>query len=215
MTRLPRVPCGWLRFAAAGALALAVLAAGCGEPEGVAEASPAVRLPPLRVADLGGRLRTTDDDRGRVVVLNVWATWCAPCRREMPSLDRLHRTLDPERYVVTAISVDEDPVAVREFLLQRGLTFPNFVAMPRRDFLDALGIRSVPATFVVAPDGTVLRRFSGPREWDDAETLAMLETAWTGSRPGSRPGGPSVAAGTVVPSPGAARAPGGGRDGRS
>ena len=186
----------------------------------LAQASVSAKLPSLAVADLGGRLSTIDSLRGRILVLNVWATWCAPCRREMPSLDQLHRELDPSRYLVVGIAVDDDPILghdafrgfdanfgfghdtfngldrdfvhhdhtlgglghdlilVREYLAQQRLGFANFVAVRRSDVLDALALRGIPATFVVAADGTVLHRISGPRDWSSAEVREMLEAAY-------------------------------------
>jgi thiol-disulfide isomerase/thioredoxin len=142
------------------------------------QAPASAKLPSLAVADLGGRLSTTDSLRGRILVLNVWATWCAPCRREMPSLDQLHRELDPSRYLVAGIAVDDDPILVREYLAQQRLGFANFVAVRRSDVLDALALRGIPATLVVAADGTVLHRISGPRDWSSAEVREMLEAAY-------------------------------------
>jgi thiol-disulfide isomerase/thioredoxin len=142
-------------------------------------------LPAVTMADLGGRVSTTDQLRGRVAVLNVWATWCAPCRREMPSLDALHRSLDPSRFVVAGVSVDEDPIAVREYLVQHRLGFPNYIAAKRADALAALNLRGIPATFVVGADGTILQRHSGPRDWNTGEVRAALEAAWTAGRGGA------------------------------
>jgi thiol-disulfide isomerase/thioredoxin len=160
-------------------------------------------LPAVTVADLGGRVSTTDQWRGRVVVLNVWATWCAPCRREMPSLDALNRSLDPSRFVVAGVSVDDDPIAVREYLVQHRLGFPNYIAAKRSAVLAALGLRGIPATFVVAADGTILQRHSGPRDWNTGDVRASLEAAWAGGRRGAAASRPD------------ASAAGGGRNGRT
>ena len=108
---------------------------------------------------------------GKFLVLNVWASWCGPCRREMPSLQRLSERLDPRRFAVLGMSTDADPRLAQEFILATGVAFSNVLdldgAMAQRAGLDMY-----PDTFVIAPDGTLLLRLTGAREWDSA---AMLE----------------------------------------
>lgn len=110
----------------------------------------------------------------KVLVVNVWATWCAPCRREMPSLEQLSKTLNPQHFAVIGLSVDEDVMLASEFLTQHKITFPNFYdkggVMAER-----LGLRVYPETFVIAPNRTLLRRMTGFREWNSPEMVAMLE----------------------------------------
>lgn len=110
----------------------------------------------------------------KVLVVNVWATWCAPCRREMPSLEQLSKTLNPQHFAVIGLSVDEDVMLASEFLTQHKITFPNFYdkggVMAKQ-----LGLRVYPETFVIAPDRTLLRRMTGFHEWDSPEMVSMLE----------------------------------------
>lgn len=111
---------------------------------------------------------------GKLLVLNVWASWCGPCRREMPSLERLSNMLDRERFVVLGMSTDDDAMLASEFLAQQGISFANVLdqggSMSRR-----LGLQVYPETFVIAQDGTLLRRMAGLHEWDSAPIVAMLE----------------------------------------
>ncbi len=112
--------------------------------------------------------------QGKMLVLNVWATWCPPCRREMPDLELLSKTLDPKRFAVIGLSVDADTLLAEEFLVQHGITFVNFfdqngqVARP-------LALQAYPQTFVIAPDRILLRRIIGDREWASPEMVSMLE----------------------------------------
>ena len=112
--------------------------------------------------------------QGKMLVLNVWATWCPPCRREMPDLELLSKTLDPQRFAVIGLSVDGDTLLAAEFLVQHGITFANFfdqngqVARP-------LALQAYPQTFVIAPDRILLRRIIGHREWGNPEMVSMLE----------------------------------------
>lgn len=149
--------------------------AGDAPGPGAGDPLPALELagldrPPLRLADL----------RGRVVVLNVWATWCPPCRAEMPSLQRLQAQLDPARYAVVALSVDQDANLVREFVLRYALEIPVYLDGADAAAVTALGVTGYPTTFVVAPDGRVADRVAGERVWDDAAEVARVRALHPG-----------------------------------
>ncbi|MES2149417.1 MAG: TlpA disulfide reductase family protein [Pseudomonadota bacterium] len=111
---------------------------------------------------------------GKLVVLNIWATWCPPCRREMPGLDHLARQLDPRRFAVIGLATDDDAALATEFLAHNGIGFPNFLdqggAMAHR-----LGTVYYPETYLIAPDGTLLQRLTGFQEWNSAAMVERLE----------------------------------------
>ena len=115
-----------LRHPASALLLIATLGLlACGEPPAppgprVGETFPALDLPAL-----DGPPLNLGDYRGRVLVLNVWATWCAPCREEMPSLQRLSERFPSGRFAVVGLTVDEDTNLAREFLLKYGIRFPS------------------------------------------------------------------------------------------
>jgi thiol-disulfide isomerase/thioredoxin len=138
-------------------------------------------FPPLVLQSLYGEERKAIADyRGKLVILNVWATWCPPCRRELPGLQRLQDSLDSEHYVVLGLSVDDDADFAREYLLERGIGFENFIDAGGRDARRLLGIRAYPDTFVISPDGVLLRSITGERDWDASGVVQALEAAFSG-----------------------------------
>jgi peroxiredoxin len=106
--------------------------------------------------------------RGRVLFVNFWATWCAPCREESPALQRLYDALKPEGFEVLAISIDgaDDVAKVRGFRDELGLGFPILLDPQRRAY-QAYGVYGVPETFLIDRDGRIVERFVGPRNWDE------------------------------------------------
>jgi thiol-disulfide isomerase/thioredoxin len=111
---------------------------------------------------------------GRSVIVNVWATWCAPCRGELPSLDRLSRRLDPERFVLVGLAVDQDPDFVREYLNDIGVAYPNYIDSRQTVVRDLLGLESFPQTLLVDGDGVLRGRIVGARDWDHPDAVAAL-----------------------------------------
>lgn len=115
---------------------------------------------------------------GKTVILNVWATWCAPCRVELPSLQRLSEKLDPTRYAVVGLSTDEDPDFVREFLRDVGVDYINYLDPGRDVTYGILKIESYPYTLLIRPDGSITQRIVGARAWDAPEMLANIVGVW-------------------------------------
>lgn len=169
--------------AAAGLLLAALLVAGChgSEPAPVGVGAP---LPVLKLERLEGGTISSAQWRGRTVVLNLWATWCAPCRREMPALQALSNRLDPDRFQVVGLALDDDRNLVREFALQHAITFPLAVDPAGYTAHAVLGSRVLPDTFVVAPDGRLVDRVRGSAPWDsDAMRQRVLATQSPGPAP--------------------------------
>jgi peroxiredoxin len=122
--------------------------------------------PDFSLTDLSGQRYRLSDFRGKVVFLNVWATWCAPCRMEMPSMERLYRRLKAKDFVMLAISEDEDGKAVvQPFVDQVGITFP--VLMDPEGVVPArYGVTGYPETFIIDRDGRVIQHTIGPENWE-------------------------------------------------
>ena len=145
---------------------------------GVGEPFPAG---PVRTLD--GR-EATLPLAGRHSLVNLWGTWCAPCRRELPALQRLARSL-PEGWQVLGLAVDREAEAVEEYLLDRGVGYPNFLDPGRSIAEGALALPAYPATFLVGPDGRILWWALGARRWDAPGVAAALGAVARGE-PGAR-----------------------------
>jgi thiol-disulfide isomerase/thioredoxin len=127
--------------------------------------------------DTPPRIKSLDEYRGKVVLLNIWATWCEPCRIEMPSIEALHKSLGPKGLQVVAISVDEPGFEkqIRDFVQQYSLTF-QVLHDP-----DSAGIRKLyqttgyPETFIIGKDGLIRRKLIGATDWNSKGNRALIE----------------------------------------
>ena len=125
------------------------------------------RAPEFSAADLAtGDTVTLTGYQGQVVLLNIWATWCEPCRVEMPSIERLHRELGPQGLKVVAVSIDEaGPDVVREFQREYGLTF-QILQDRSRSIERIYQTTGVPESFVLNRSGRIMKKVIGAAEWD-------------------------------------------------
>ncbi len=139
-------------------------------------------FPSLVLTGFQGEKQALDAFRGRLVILNVWATWCAPCRVELPSLDRLNEALDDQKFIVIGLSVDSDRDIAREFYQDRGIRFTSFIDQNQEISEQILGIRIYPDTFLISPDGKLIRRIVGERTWDDPTMIEALNKAYAGNQ---------------------------------
>lgn len=105
--------------------------------------------------------------KDKFLLINFWATWCAPCRKEMPDLQKLSTELDNTRYAVVGISVDSDTNLVKEFLLENDIQYPNFQDKSQYIASTLLGIKAFPETIIVSPEGIILKKISGLITPDD------------------------------------------------
>jgi len=140
------------------------------------------RFPELMLQTLDGEHVALAKYRGKVVVLNVWATWCHACRKELPSLDRLREQLDSQRFAVIAMSVDDDPYQVREYLLEHAVRLTSYIDRQMKIAEGQLGISVYPDTFVIDAHGNMVRRFVGEQIWDAQRMIAALQALSHGNR---------------------------------
>jgi thiol-disulfide isomerase/thioredoxin len=134
-------------------------------------------LPPITFFDEGGRSLSLEAWRGKVVLLNIWATWCGPCRAEMPTLDRLQGRLGGDRFQVVALSIDRAGAGVvRKFFDEIGINHLRIAIDPSMKSARGLKVFGLPGTVLVGPEGTELGRFIGPAEWDTPDMVSFLET---------------------------------------
>ena len=141
------------------------------------------RAPDFTATDLEGRPVSLRDVRGKVVLLNIWATWCPPCREEMPSMQRLHERLGPEGLEIVAVSVDApagrlDPGGrpggdVEEFAREMGLTFTIWHD-PSGTIQRTYRTTGVPESFVIDRSGTIIKKVIGATEWDSPANVDLI-----------------------------------------
>lgn len=165
-------------FAAAAVLALAWASRGRVRPVVSGYAAP-----DFEVVDAQGSPVTLADYRGKVVLLNVWATWCGPCREEMPSMQALYDAFPRDNFEIAAISVDAspgapdatgnlggDPVA---FARDLGLTFP--ILLDRAGGIQRIyQTTGVPESFLIGPDGTIYKKVAGPTNWASEANVGLV-----------------------------------------
>lgn len=132
-------------------------------------------FPQFRLQGLDGASLDTGSLPGQVLVLNVWATWCPPCRREMPGLQRLAEATAGRGIVVAGMTVDRDLNLAREFLREGKIAFPNYADPDMAVANGKLQVVGFPETFVVGPDGRLAARVVGERNWDTPEMRGALE----------------------------------------
>jgi thiol-disulfide isomerase/thioredoxin len=134
------------------------------------------RLPDLKFVDRDGRQRVLADWTGKVVLLNLWATWCAPCRKEMPALDRLQKDLGSNLFEVVAVNVDRSGVGgARKFLQQLKLESLSLYADPSARMVVDLKAVGLPTTLLVDKEGREIGRFIGPAAWDSADAKQLIK----------------------------------------
>ena len=121
-----------------------------------------------------------DELHGRWLVMNVWATWCAPCRQELASLQQLAERFPPSELQVIGLNVDADIHVAREFMHDQAISFANYSDPDMRIAKTLLGIRAFPDTFIIAPDGTLWRSISGERDWNSDRVVQALRDAVVG-----------------------------------
>lgn len=135
-------------------------------------------LPDIAFTDKDGKPLKLSDWKGRVVLLNLWATWCAPCRKEMPDLARLQQALGSKDFEVVAVSVDRKGVdASSAFLKETGADGLNLYADPSTKVLSDLQMMGLPATILVDRSGREAGRMLGPAQWASPEAQTLIKTA--------------------------------------
>jgi thiol-disulfide isomerase/thioredoxin len=153
-----------------------------GEVAAVAVATKPKRLPDLAFNDGAGASRTLADWRGRTVLFNLWATWCVPCRKEMPALDALQGKLGGPEFEVVSVNIDtRDPAKPRAWLKEVGVDrlvyYADNTAKVFQD-LKAIGKAfGMPTTLIVDPNGCELATLAGPAEWASDDAVKLIGAA--------------------------------------
>lgn len=157
------------------ALLIAVLAAVAGLQYWQRGPRTGYAAPDFSLADLQGTHYRLADFRGKVVFLNLWATWCAPCQAEMPSMEALYRRLHGRDFVMLAVSQDvEGAAAVAPFVREHRITFPVLLD-PEARLSPRYGVTGYPETFIIDRSGQVVEHFIGPAAWDSPQMAAYFD----------------------------------------
>ncbi|WP_081688559.1 TlpA family protein disulfide reductase [Inquilinus limosus] len=181
--RLALIFSAWLAAGAVAGVALVAGRSGSPAPEPAATApvsrlvlrDPASPAPAFGFTDASGAPLSLDSFKGRTVLLNVWATWCAPCRKEMPSLDRLQAEMGGADFQVVALSIDRGGLdAVRAFFSEVGLAHLGIYLDPTSASTRALNVVGIPTTVLIDGEGREVGRATGPAEWDSPEMKALI-----------------------------------------
>lgn len=160
---------GWLRAAAALCLFAAPLALEAAELKALDAPPPSA----FELKDLSGRSHRLADYRGKVVLINFWATWCEPCREEMPSIAKLANALAGSPFAVLAVNVDEPEARIAKFLSAMPLDFPVLLD-PGRALTKRWNVRILPASFVIDGDGRMRYAATGELDWSSAAVAERI-----------------------------------------
>lgn len=160
----------WLIAVAVGLLSLQTVAAAATPGEVMVGGL----LPEARLYAISGPPRKLSDFRGKPLIINVWASWCGPCRAEMGSLEALSRMDRKKQFRVIGISTDDDAIAASQFVVKSKLSFENFVD-DRLVLENMLGANTIPLTVMVDGSGRVLRKVRGSHDWTSREYVGLVE----------------------------------------
>ena len=152
------------------ACCLVFLISGCGESPVAAVGKPA---PNLDTVDMKGDVWSLSKQKGQVVFVNFWATWCAPCREEMPSMQRLYAKMPKDKFKMVALYNRDTPELVKNFVTKLGITIP--ILDDEQNILgERYGLTGLPETFIVDKKGVIREKFIGPKEWDSPKIFDLL-----------------------------------------
>lgn len=152
--------------------------------EGRSGLNPGDNAPPFELPDLEGKLRKLSDFKGKVVLLNFWASWCGPCVAELPALERLYTELKSQGFEIIAIGIDDEADSLMEFKRRYSMTFP--VLVDKSGILkNKYRVTGVPESFILDRDGKMLMipdpsnnmpivRIIGPRDWSNPNVVSRI-----------------------------------------
>ncbi|MGC9368642.1 MAG: TlpA family protein disulfide reductase [Paracoccaceae bacterium] len=143
-----------------------------------ADAKP---VPEAELLDAEGGAQSLEQYRGKVVVLNFWATWCAPCRKEMPSLDRLQAELGGDDFAVVTVATGRNSVtAIRKFFEETGVESLPVLRDPQQALAREMAVLGLPITVILDREGNEIARLRGDAEWDSDSAKAIVQALVTG-----------------------------------
>lgn len=136
---------------------------------------PAV-VPDVAFIDAAGAEHRLSDWRGKYVLVNFWATWCAPCRAEMPSLDRLEAGLGGDGFAVVTIATGRNPLpAIEKFFAEKDITHLPVLRDPKQELARDMGVMGLPISLILDPEGREIARLIGDAQWDSPEARRIFD----------------------------------------
>jgi len=123
---------------------------------------------------LGGENVSLSSYKGKVVILNFWATWCPPCRAEMPSMETLYKNFNAQGLEILAVDIGEDSPTVQKFVRSSGYTFPILLDSSKR-ISSIYGIKAIPTTYIIDREGKIIGRVIGSIKWDNKKVFTAIE----------------------------------------
>lgn len=125
--------------------------------------------PPFELKDVNGKKSSLSEYKGKVVLLNFWATWCEPCKSELPSLNNIYATLKDKGFVVLGVSVDTSEKTVRNFIMDEKIVFPVLLDKDKDVYFDQYAIMGLPTSFLINRDGIIVEKIIGEKKWDSPD----------------------------------------------
>lgn len=141
---------------------------------GIQRITPPVKAKDFTLENLEGSRVSLKDFEGKLVFLNFWATWCGPCRYEMPAMEKLWQKFKEEDFVILAVDVREGKEKVSSFVKENGLTFPVLLDS-RGGVASTYGIRAIPTTYLLDPEGRIVGKALGARDWASQDAFKLIE----------------------------------------
>ncbi len=141
---------------------------------GIERISPPIEAADFTLKNLEGLEVSLKDFQGKLVFLNFWATWCGPCRYEMPSMEKLWQNFKENEFVILAVDLREGKEEVESFMKENGLTFP--VLLDSRGQVGSIyGVRAIPTTYFIDSGGIIVGRAIGARDWASGDAFDLIE----------------------------------------
>lgn len=141
---------------------------------GIQPTRAGAKAPNFSLEDLRGKKSELKHYRGKVVFLNFWATWCGPCKEEMPSMEELCKRFKDKDFVFLAVSVDYEGVKpVKDFIDKHRYTFPVLID-PKCETLDLFEVKGIPTTFLIDKKGIIVGKAIGPKDWQKTEVVSII-----------------------------------------
>ena len=131
--------------------------------------------PDFVLNDINGGKVPSRNTRGRSIILNFWATFCGPCKAEMPSLNNLFLSYQKDGFIVLAVSTDDSEKPVQSFIRKKAIAFPVLIDKDQEVYFDKYGVIGLPTSFLIDRDGLVREKFLGDRPWDAPEMKEKIE----------------------------------------